>query len=100
MKAESVHLNNEMAVEMYRAIPRSSLWVCRMAATGRFSLTLPASLLKQRLLSSKEKQAERVDRQRRFNASSSSSVRGHSAPSSRDRLRSARTFPPVWQRAQ
>lgn len=36
----------------------------------------------------------------RFRASSSSSVRGQSAPSSRDKLRSAKTFPPVWQRAQ
>ena len=37
---------------------------------------------------------------RRFSASNSSSVRGQSDPNSRDRLRSARTFPPVWQRAQ
>lgn len=35
-----------------------------------------------------------------FNASSSSSVRGQSDFSSRDKLRSASTFPPVWQRAQ
>ena len=31
-----------------------------------------------------------------FKASNSSSVRGQSEPSSRDRLRSASTFPPVW----
>ena len=37
---------------------------------------------------------------RRFSASNSSSVRGQSDPSRRDRLRSARTLPPVWQRAQ
>ena len=36
----------------------------------------------------------------RFSASSSSSVRGQSDPSSRDRLRSANTFPPVWHFAQ
>ena len=36
----------------------------------------------------------------RFSASSSSRVRGQSAPNSRDRLRSANTLPPVWQRAQ
>ena len=40
------------------------------------------------------------DAQRRFKASSSSSVRGQSEPSSRDKLRSASTLPPVWQRAQ
>jgi hypothetical protein len=36
--------------------------------------------------------------QRRLSASSSSSVRGQSEPSRRERLRSARTLPPVWQR--
>jgi len=36
----------------------------------------------------------------RFSASSSSNVRGQSDPRSLDRLRSAKTFPPVWQRAQ
>src|SRR5580700_1091095 len=36
----------------------------------------------------------------RFSASSSSSVRGQSEPNSRDRLRSAKSFPPVWQWAQ
>jgi hypothetical protein len=41
-----------------------------------------------------------VSAQRFFNASSSSRVRGQSEPSRRERLRSARTFPPVWQRAQ
>ena len=39
-------------------------------------------------------------RQRRLRASSSSRVRGQSDPSRRDKLRSARIFPPVWQRAQ
>ena len=38
--------------------------------------------------------------QRFFSASSSSRVRGQSDPSRRERLRSASTFPPVWQRAQ
>jgi hypothetical protein len=38
--------------------------------------------------------------QRRFSASSSSSVRGQSAPSSLDRARSASTLPPVWHFAQ
>jgi hypothetical protein len=38
--------------------------------------------------------------QRRFSASSSSRLRGQSAPSSRDRLRSASTFPSVWHLAQ
>jgi hypothetical protein len=38
--------------------------------------------------------------QRRFSASNSSSVRGQSDPSNRERLRSASTLPPVWQRAQ
>ena len=38
--------------------------------------------------------------QRRFRASSSSRVLGQSDPRSRDRLRSARTLPAVWQRAQ
>ena len=33
----------------------------------------------------------------RFRASSSSRVRGQSAPRRRERLRSARTLPPVWQ---
>ena len=37
----------------------------------------------------------RIPRYRRFNASNSSIVRGQSDPSSRDRLRSASTFPPV-----
>jgi len=37
---------------------------------------------------------------RRFSASSSASVRGQSDPSSRDKLRSASTFPRVWQLAQ
>jgi len=36
----------------------------------------------------------------RLSASSSSNVRGQSDPRSLDRLRSAKTFPPVWQRAQ
>jgi hypothetical protein len=36
----------------------------------------------------------------RLSASSSSRVRGHSDPNSRDKLRSARTTPPVWHRAQ
>src|ERR1700690_3718268 len=36
----------------------------------------------------------------RFNASSSSNARGQSAPNNRDKLRSAKTFPPVWHRAQ
>jgi len=36
----------------------------------------------------------------RFRASSSSSVRGQSLPSRRERLRSASTLPPVWQAAQ
>ena len=38
--------------------------------------------------------------QRRFSASSSSSVRGQSLPSRRERPRSASSLPPVWQRAQ
>ena len=38
--------------------------------------------------------------QRRLSASNSSSVRGQSAPNRRERLRSASTLPPVWQRAQ
>ena len=42
----------------------------------------------------------RLASHRRFRDSSSSSVRGQSAPNSRDKLRSARTFPPVWQTAQ
>lgn len=37
---------------------------------------------------------------RRFSASSSSRVRGQSAPSRRERLRSASTLPPVWHCAQ
>ena len=36
----------------------------------------------------------------RLSASNSSSVRGHSDPNKRDKLRSAKTTPPVWQRAQ
>jgi len=36
----------------------------------------------------------------RFSASSSSSVRGQSRPKRRDKLRSARSLPSVWQRAQ
>jgi hypothetical protein len=36
----------------------------------------------------------------RLNPSNSSIVRGQSDPSNRDKLRSAKTFPPVWQRAQ
>ena len=36
----------------------------------------------------------------RFSASSSSSVRGQSEPSSRERLRSASTLPPVWHAGQ
>src|SRR6185436_19615401 len=39
-------------------------------------------------------------RQRRLSASSSSSVRGQSEPSSRESPRSASNFPPVWHRAQ
>ena len=42
----------------------------------------------------------RRDGQRRLSASSSSSVRGQSAFSNRDRLRSASSVPPVWHRAQ
>src|SRR5467141_196890 len=38
--------------------------------------------------------------QRRLRASSSSSVRGQSDRNNRDKPRSARTFPPVWHRAQ
>src|ERR1700689_11928 len=41
-----------------------------------------------------------ISDQRRFSASSSSKVRGQSAPSSRDRARSASTLPPVWHLAQ
>src|SRR5579864_5009469 len=41
-----------------------------------------------------------IKRHARFSASSSSSVRGQSDRNSRDKLRSARSFPPVWQRAQ
>jgi hypothetical protein len=37
---------------------------------------------------------------RRFSASSSSNVRGQSAPSSLDKARSASTLPPVWHLAQ
>jgi hypothetical protein len=38
--------------------------------------------------------------QRRFSASSSSSVRGQSFPSNFDKARSASTLPPVWHLAQ
>src|SRR5438876_10908452 len=45
-------------------------------------------------------EAKAKEAYRFFNASSSSRVRGQSAPRSRDRLRSARTLPPVWHWAQ
>ena len=41
-----------------------------------------------------------TDLQRWWSVSNSSSVRGQSDPKSLERLRSASTFPPVWQRAQ
>jgi hypothetical protein len=47
-----------------------------------------------------EKVLRRSICQCRLSASSSSSVRGQSAPKRRERLRSASTLPPVWQRAQ
>lgn len=44
--------------------------------------------------------APRARLQRRRSPSISSSVRGQSSRNRRDRTRSARRFPPVWQRAQ
>lgn len=54
----------------------------------------------------RERQGSRPDRDSRssphfrFSASNSSRLRGQSEPSNRDKLRSASTLPPVWQRTQ